>query len=233
MGIVMQAAAEVNNRKQLSEEVSAYVREAIMAGELRPGESVRAEILADTLAVSATPVREALHALRVEGFLDLVPRKGFTVTRLVGDDIRDIFRGHALIAGELAARAALMATPKQISELEALHFELMAAAHRDDTELLERKNHEFHREVNRIAGAPRLRWVLGIFSRYVPRRFYSQIPGWPATTAEDHAAVLAAIIERDADEARAAMEKHIANSGELLAQHFDRRLSEIAESSEV
>lgn len=225
----MQAAAEVNNRRQLSEEVAEYVREAIMAGELQPGESVRVENLADALAVSATPVREALHALRVEGFLELVPRRGFTVAPLVGDDIRDLYRGHALIAGELAARAALTTTPEQVSELEALHFELMAAAHRDDTELLERKNHEFHRAIYVIAGAPRLRWVLGIFSRYVPRRFYDQIPGWPATTTQDHAAVLAAIIQRDANAARAAMEKHIANSGELLAQHFDRRLRAVTE----
>jgi DNA-binding GntR family transcriptional regulator len=219
----MAAIIESANRKQLSEEVADYVRQAIMAGEFRPGQSIRADALGDVLAVSATPVREALHALKVEGFLDLIPRRGFAVAQLTGADIRDIFRAHALLAGELAARAAESATPEQVAELQALHFELMAAANRDDAELLEKKNHEFHREVYLMAESPRLRRALGTFSRYVPRKFYGQIPGWPDTTANDHSAVIDAIAANDAQAARAAMERHISNAGELLASHFENR----------
>lgn len=219
----MSTVIEAANRKQLSDEVADYVRQAIMAGEFLPGQSIRADALGEVLAVSATPVREALHALKVEGFLDLIPRRGFAVAPLTGQDIRDIFRAHALLAGELAARAAQNATPEQVAELQALHFELMAAANRDDADLLEQKNHEFHREVYVIAGSPRLRRALGNFTRYVPRKFYGDIPGWPATTAKDHSAVIAAIEASDAEAARAAMERHISNSGELLAEHFEQR----------
>lgn len=217
------AIIESVNRKQLSEEVADYVRQAIMAGEFRPGQSIRADALGEVLAVSATPVREALHALKVEGFLDLIPRRGFAVAPLTGADVRDIFRAHALLAGELAARAAQNASAEQVAELQALHFELMAAANRDDAELLEKKNHEFHREVYLMAGSPRLRRALGTFSRYVPRKFYGQIPGWPATTANDHSAVIDAIAANDAEAARSAMERHISNAGELLAAHFESR----------
>lgn len=219
----MSTVIEAANRKQLSDEVADYVRQAIMAGEFLPGQSIRADALGEVLAVSATPVREALHALKVEGFLDLIPRRGFAVAPLTGQDIRDIFRAHALLAGELAARAAENATPDQVAELQALHFELMAAANRDDADLLEQKNHEFHREVYVIAGSPRLRRAIGNFTRYVPRKFYGDIPGWPATTAKDHSAVITAIEASDADAARAAMERHITNSGELLAEHFEQR----------
>ena len=66
--------APAGGRKQLSEEVSDYLREAIMAGELKPGESIRADAIGELLGVSATPVREALHALKVEGCLVLEPR---------------------------------------------------------------------------------------------------------------------------------------------------------------
>ena len=219
----MTIMVEGGNRKQLSEEVADYVRQAIMAGEFRPGQSIRADALGDILAVSATPVREALHALKVEGFLDLIPRRGFAVAPLTGLDIRDIFRAHALLAGELAARAAENATAEQVAELQALHFELMAAANRDDADLLERKNHEFHREVYLIAGSPRLRRALGTFTRYVPRKFYATIQGWPSTTAHDHSAVIDAIAENDSNAARESMEQHISNSGELLAAHFESR----------
>lgn len=210
-------------RRQLGDEVASYLRQAIMAGELSPGSSVRAEAVGETLDVSTTPVREALQALRVEGFLELLPRKGFIVVPFTATDIRDIFEAHALIAGELSLRAAAKATDDQVQTLKALHEELMFAATRNDHETLEQKNHEFHRFIYRMADSERLRWALGNFAKYVPRAFYAQIPGWPETTAADHSAVLDAIVARDEDRSRAAMAQHIRNSGEKLAENFARR----------
>lgn len=210
-------------RRQLSDEVASYLRQAIMAGELAPGSSVRAEAVGEELEVSATPVREALQALRVEGFLELLPRKGFKVAPLVADDIRDIFEAHALIAGELSARAAERASEGQIDALLGLHRELMDAAQQGNNEMLERKNHEFHKYVYRVANSERLRWALGNFVKYVPRAFYAQIEGWPETTAADHSAVVDAIATHDSDAARAAMAQHIRNSGEKLAEYFEAR----------
>ena len=219
----MSIASPTAERRQLSDDVASYLREAIMAGEFRAGESIRAEVIGDLLSVSATPVREALQALKVEGFLQLVPRKGFTVAPLTAQDIRDLFEAHALIAGELAARAAVKAEPSQASELEALHHELMAAAHREDHDSLERKNHDFHRLIYQIADSKRLHWSLGIFAKYVPRRFYSSIEGWPATTAQDHATLIEAISRNDAEAAREAMTAHIRRAGEQLAAHYERQ----------
>ena len=219
----MSAAGTGVGRRQLSDEVASYLRQAIMAGEYASGDSIRAEAIGELLAVSATPVREALQTLKAEGFLELIPRRGFTVAPLGAQDIRELFAAHALIAGELAARAATNAQDADIAELEALHHELMAAARRDDNDALEQKNHEFHRKVYRIAGSSRLRWSLGLFAKYVPRKFYSQIDGWPSTTAEDHSAVIEAIERHDPDAARSAMTRHIENAGELLASYVARR----------
>lgn len=219
----MSIASPTVERRQLSDDVASYLREAIMAGEFGAGESIRAEVIGDLLSVSATPVREALQALKVEGFLQLVPRKGFTVAPLMAQDIRDLFEAHALIAGELAARAAAKAESAQVSELEALHHELMAAAHRGDHDALERKNHDFHRLIYQIADSKRLHWSLGIFAKYVPRRFYSRIEGWPTTTADDHATLIEAISRNDAEAARQAMTEHIRHAGEQLAAHYERQ----------
>lgn len=212
-------------RPQLSDEASGYVRGLIMSGELPPGTAVRAETIGAALDISATPAREALQALRVEGFLELVPRRGFQVAALTGQDVRDLFTVQALIAGELAARAAVSATSEDLAELEALHHELIAASARGNLELLEEKNHAFHREINLIAGAPKIIWALGLMTRYVPRRFYSSIPGWPEATAADHAQLLAGIRSHDAQATRVAMQSHVEHSGELLALHFDARTS--------
>ena len=218
-------------RPQLSDEASAFVRGLIMSGTLRPGAAVRPETIGEALNISTTPAREALQALRVEGFLDLVPRRGFLVAPLTGQDIRDLFQVQALIGGELAARAASTATDTDVAELEALHHELIAAAARNNDELLEEKNHAFHREINLLADARKMIWALGLITRYVPRRFYSSIPGWPRATVDDHAALLEGIRARDPEATRAAMHTHIVHSGELLAAHFDERVAAAAEEA--
>lgn len=206
------------------------MRALIMSGTLRPGEPVLAEVIADELGMSTTPAREGLQSLRVEGFLELIPRHGFQVAPLSGDDIRDLFRIQALIAGELAARAAASASTEDIAELEALHHELIAAGSRGDTKLVEEKNHAFHRQVNLMADSRKTAWALGLLSRYVPREFYGTIPGWYETTMHDHSYLLQLIKDRDAGGARAAMEQHIGEAGEQLAEFFDQRVSEGAAS---
>lgn len=194
-----------------------------MAGELAPGSSVRTEAVAGKLDVSATPVREALHTLKAEGFLDLTPRKGFTVRPLEAADIRDIFEAHALIAGELASRAAANIADDAVRELGRIHDELMETAAKGDKVKLEQLNDEFHKKLYLASGSERLRWALGNFVKYVPSAFYSQIDGWPEATAEDHAAIYEAVASRDEAAARSAMAQHIRNAGEKLAEYFDSR----------
>lgn len=194
-----------------------------MSGQMRPGESVRAEVLGEALSISTTPAREALQALRVEGFLELVPRRGFQVAPLTARDIEDLFTVQALITGELAARAAVNATEADLGELEALHHELLAAAGRRDFVVLEEKNHAFHRGINLIAGSRKTLWVLSLMSRYVPRRLYPEIEGWPTATSQDHSSVLEFLRSRDADGARKAMHEHVVRAGVLLARQFDER----------
>lgn len=210
-------------RPQLSDEAAEFVRALIMSGELQPGESVRAETIAEMLGVSATPAREALKALRVEGFLTLQPRRGFQVADLSARDIEDLFTVQALVAGELVARAARNRTQDDIQGLRAIHAHLEAAAASGDTEALENLNHRFHKVVNRLGNSPKILWVLGLLTRYVPRMFYGAIPGWPESTIEGHGAILDAIVAGDAEAARAAMHAHLKQSGTLLASHFEQR----------
>lgn len=212
-------------RPQLSQEAATYIRARIISGELKPGSPVLADAVADELGISTTPAREGLQLLRVEGFLQLIPRRGFVVAPLNGDDIRDLFRIQALIAGELAARAAEHANAEQIAELDALHHELIAAFSRKDSETLEEKNHAFHRHINQVGGTRKVLWALSLMTRYVPREFYAQISGWPQATVDDHTDLLDAIRTHDAEKARSLMDSHIIHSGELLAEHFDRQVA--------
>src|SRR6266849_6256300 len=92
-------------RRQLPEEVAAYVRELIMSGVVRPGEFLRMERIAEAIGVSNTPVREGLLALSNQGFVRQIPRRGFVVAPFTKQDIRDLFWAQSVLAGDLAARA--------------------------------------------------------------------------------------------------------------------------------
>lgn len=200
---------------------AARVREDILSKKLTPGTTVRPEDVGARLGISPTPAREALQTLRAEGFLVSTPGVGFVVAPLTAGDILDIFTAHAFLAGELTARAVEKATDEDIDELEAVHYELMAAERRRDLARAEERNHVFHRHITQLADAPKLAHILGIVARYVPRTFYSEVEGWDAASAEDHAAILAAFRARDTEAARRAMSEHMANAGRLLAEDFD------------
>src|ERR1700761_8061015 len=208
-------------RRQLSDEVASYVRELIVSGQLRSGDFIRQEHIAEELELSATPVREGLLSLKGEGFVLLKPRRGFVVAPLSAADVRDLFTAQALLAGELVCRAAGRISDEDLKELTRVHEALRKAAEADDGEAVENLNHDFHRRINLIADAPRLAWMLSISTKFAPRRFFATIPGWSKASAQDHAAILKAISEHDAEAARAAMRRHRENAGDLLAANFE------------
>ena len=209
------------HRPQLGAEAASYIRDLIVSGKLRGGEFIRHDAIAQSLGISATPVREGLLELRTEGLVKLVPRRGYVVVPLTGDDIRDVFTGQALLAGELAARAVKQAGPDDVARLEHLHADLEAAAERGDHDELEELNFLFHRAVNLMAGSAKLAWLLGVSLSYVPARFHSTIDGWPAATVQDHREILEAFRHGSARAARAGMTRHIEHAGELLAVHVE------------
>ena len=78
----------------------------MVEGELRPGDRVRQEEIAERLGVSLAPVREALAVLEQEGQVTYLPRRGYTVAELALDEVREIYALRALLE-ERAARRAL------------------------------------------------------------------------------------------------------------------------------
>src|SRR5680860_1759425 len=79
-------------RPQLADEIATYLRDLIVSGQVRAGEFLRLESLAEQLGTSITPIREALVSLRAEGFVVLRPRRGFMVAPFTKRDILDIYQ---------------------------------------------------------------------------------------------------------------------------------------------
>lgn len=200
-----------------------HIRKLILSKELPEGAVIKPESIGRDLNISTTPAREALQVLASEGFLRSEIGVGFIVAELSADDIEDIFLIHAFLSGELAARAVDMATDDDINELEALNFELLAGARRGNLDLVENKNHAFHRLISNLSDSTKVTNFLGLVARYVPRDFYREVEGWQDASAREHEAIVDAFRSKDRESARDAMAQHIKHAGKLLAADFERR----------
>ena len=211
-------ARPLTSRPQLSDEVAAHLREAIMSGALRPGQFVRLDAVAAELGVSVTPVREALLALRGEDMVELEPRRGFVVSPLSRRDVEDMFRLQADLAAQLVVRAAALITDDQLRHVAHIADELAAAQGHQELSTLE---YEFHRLINKAAASRKLARFLDIASRHVPARVYTSDPQWRTQVVADHSALLTALRARDPEAARAAVLRHIADGEQRLLRHLD------------
>jgi DNA-binding GntR family transcriptional regulator len=216
--------ASFAGRRKLGEEVTSALRESVLTGAFRRGEWLRVEDLAAALGVSPMPVREALIALASEGTVEAVPRRGFRVADLGRADFEDVFRVHAHVAGLLAGAAALGVTREQVATLRALQARIDAAATGPVDAAAARAvaalNHEFHRTINHVPDAGRLRWFLRAATRFIPRRFYEEIPAWAEASRTEHPALVDALERGDAEAAQTLMSAHVAHAGRLVIDHL-------------
>lgn len=207
-------------RVRVSDNVSTYLRELIMSGQLRGGEPIRVQHLAKRLDVSITPIRESLLELWAEGLVDRAPRRGYRVAPLSESDIADVFAANSLLAGELAARAALRISDDALAELTDLQKQLRAAAKRSEYAEMDELNQRFHRTINHAAASPKLSWFIRRTSHYALRWTWPTVRSWPRSLIQDHRPLVQALRAHDPDAARASMQRHITHSGELLIDHL-------------
>ncbi len=215
-------------RKKLGQETTRYLRDALLSGQYATGERMAVHQLAESLGVSTMPVREALVTLANEGLLEVIPRRGFRVARMGLRDVEDAFRVHAFVAGLLIEEAAPIITPSTIAELRRTQDAIVASFGQvlDEHQLahrVEELNFKFHRTINHVPDAKRLRWFLRAAARYVPRRFYETIPGWKEATRDRHGAIIDSLDARNAIDARRLMEEHVIEAGTLVREYMESR----------
>ena len=225
-------ARKTNKRQQLPDEVAAYVRELILSGQVRPGEFLRMEPIAEALGVSNTPVREGLLTLRSEGFVRLEPRRGFMVASFTPQDVRDIFWAQAQLASELAARAAKLITPEELDRLERINEEFGRAVENNDEERIAELGVAFHIVINKAARSYRLALLLESVSSQLPAVFYATIEGRAVETRREHTELTEAIRSRQVRKVRTVTEQHILGSASRLIATLTARGLWEAEAAE-
>jgi len=187
------------------------ILDAIQAGELRPGARLKETELVAVLAVSRTPLREALAALRAEGILER-DEDGLRVRRLDWHDVRGLYELRGTLEGlaaSLAARNAGDAERTVIDGICAAEAELIEAG--APPHLLARQNRQFHNAILQAAGNRFLAESLERLSRLMVllgATAYT-LAGRAEAIRDEHAAINNAIRSGDASAAAAAMSLHL------------------------
>jgi DNA-binding GntR family transcriptional regulator len=109
-----------HDRASISNGVYQALREAILDGQLKSGEWLRQQNLAEELGVSQTTVRDAFNQLIGEGLAVRVPYRGVRVVMLTASDLEDIYAIRAVLEGMAARVAAKRITEEELQEMQAL-----------------------------------------------------------------------------------------------------------------
>ena len=183
--------------------------EEIRSGKLPPGSRLRETEIAERLAVSRTPVREAIRRLEADGLVDHLPRSGAVVRKLEYPELMELYEMRTVLEGTAARLAARAASPVELEELVAINDEMRAAAGRP--EVVIGLNRQFHKLLldaarNRfllraMATVENTLLILGSSSMAKPDRAREAV--------DEHREVLDALPARDGAAAEAAMRRHM------------------------
>jgi DNA-binding GntR family transcriptional regulator len=199
-------------RKSLGEHVFDSLKQAIIRGNMSPGEWLVESHIADTLGISRTPVREAIHKLEREGLIERQPRGGFTVLGLTRDDIEETFGIRAVLEGYAARLAALKHQEKELVPLKRKIEEFEKCLEKKQTDNLTRINTEFHELLYALSKSPKLvHMINGLTDQiYRFRQIILKETKMAKISNDDHKQMLDFIRKRDADGVEALVRDHIA-----------------------
>ena len=201
------------------EQVASVLRKAILSKDLKEGEELTLEGIANQLGVSSMPVREAFQILASDGLIKLRPNKGAVVLGVNEKTIRDHYETRAILESEAAAKASRKGT--DISDIE-YAFEMSEIARRENNySEYSRQNQGFHMAIWEAAGNEKIKSLLSALwnglsmGHMVTEEEYAQI------SIDEHRQILEAIRANNAQEARTLMYAHIIRSMENILTRFD------------
>lgn len=200
----------------LARQVTDTIRDMIMRGEYRPGQTLNQGQIAEQLGVSISPVREALIKLSHEGFVSAQANRSFRVVTPTAEDLEDVYQVFSFLAGELAARAAARSGPELIEALTAVHTASLGLPAAD----FDAVEHEFHRPLHQDAQAPKLLMFMAQSLRYMPESIFAFNPGWRDQAITEHEALIGAIRDHDVDAARRIAVRHSHDAGAGVVAYF-------------
>lgn len=189
------------------------LRQAILIGDLKPGERLLEIQLAEKLGVSRTPIREAIRQLELEGLVTMLPRKGAQVAHITEKGMSEVLELR-LALDELSVKLACeRITEDEIINLKntCKHFEDAIAT--GDIKLIAAADVKFHDTILTASKNMRLSQMVNNLAEQMYRFRFEYIKdesGWTSLISE-HRMIMDAIIDKDTNLAVSAIHLHIKN----------------------
>lgn len=211
-------ASTIIEQKPLYLQVAERLRELIYRRQLKPGDWIDEIEISHQLAISRTPLREALKVLQQEGLVELVPRRGCRVNELNEDDLLDLFPVMATLEGLCTHLAAQKIRPADMKRLEKLHARLEKYAEEQDIDRYYEANREFHTAIQDLSGNRWLNRISGELRNLLVLARHRQLtlPGRLAESIREHRQIMQALRDNDPDSAQEAMKDHLYQQEKVL-----------------
>lgn len=189
------------------------LREAILKGDLKPGERLMELQLASQLGVSRTPIREAIRMLEQEGLAVTTPRKGAEVAKMTLKGMEDVLEIRAAL-DELASQLACQRiTEEQLARLANKKRDFEISLKTGNVKAIAEADVNFHDVIYEATGNPKLVTMLNNLREQIYRyrvEYLKNEANYP-TLIKEHEEVYQSILSRDAEAATLAIRVHVEN----------------------
>ncbi|MEY8339160.1 GntR family transcriptional regulator [Lachnospiraceae bacterium 62-35] len=215
----------MNEYLPLRDVVFNTLRQAILKGELAPGERLMEIQLADRLGVSRTPIREAIRKLELEGLVLMIPRKGAEVARISEKSLKDVLevrRAMEELAIELACQRMESDDIKDLSEA---HYRFSEAVRGGEPMEIAEADEHFHDIIYEGTGNVRLVQLINNLREqmYRYRLEYVKDADKRQILLSEHERILKAVRERKTEEARELIRVHIDNQEITVSRNIKEK----------
>lgn len=198
------------------------LRQAILTGELKPGERLMEIHLANRLGVSRTPIREAIRMLELEGLVTMIPRKGAEVSRISKQDITDVLEVRASLDALAVRLCCERITPEETEQLEKAADAFGQAIESGDLTAVAQADVDFHDII--VAGSKNKRlmqMVNNLAERvYRYRLEYIKDKSSHNNLIKEHKEILDFIKKKDAKSAEEAIIGHVKNQENAIIKQL-------------
>lgn len=189
------------------------LREAILKGDLAPGERLMEIKLANQLGVSRTPIREAIRKLELEGLVVMVPRKGAEVAKITEKDLRDVLEVRASLEELAISLACERITDEKITELKDALEQFRTVIKGKDVTKIAQMDVAFHDVIFEATQNARLVQMVNNLREQMYRYRLEYLKDFSTHSRldEEHVKIFEAVSARDIERATALIREHIYN----------------------
>ena len=200
------------------------LRQAILTGELKPGERLMEIHLADQLGVSRTPIREAIRKLELEGLVTMIPRRGAEVAQITEKSMNDVLEVRRAVDALCVELACERITKEELERLDEACQEFAREAMKKDKDvkLLAQKDVILHDIIVQATGNQRLIQLVNNLSEQMYRYRFEYLKDFSQheKLVEEHGVIYESIVNKDKETASEAAKLHIDNQKNAIIRQI-------------